>query len=189
MSSLALPQFDVSRGFARDKRFDGYTPVAPAVPADDPLAAAYASGYADGQNAAAESAAQIQAEADAARSRLELNFAKLDAEQSEVLRNRLYETVAVLCEASLAPLALDTAGLTARVERAVAMLARSDDDRVIRLHPDDLDLVAARLPKDWTVTPDPALDRGALRIETNNGGVEDGPATWRRALSEALRGC
>ena len=69
------------------------------------------------------------------------------------------------------------------------MLARADDDRVIRLHPDDMALVAPRLAPDWGVEPDPALERGSLRVETASGGVEDGPATWRRAIAEALHQC
>jgi flagellar assembly protein FliH len=87
------------------------------------------------------------------------------------------------------PFALDIDALTARVERAVAMLARADDERVIRLHPDDLKLVAGKLDQQWAVLPDPALARGELRVETANGGVEDGPAQWRRALAEAFEAC
>ena len=34
--------------------------------------------------------------------------------------------------------------------------------------------------------PDPALERGALGSRAPNGGVEDGPAQWRRAIAEAL---
>ena len=57
------------------------------------------------------------------------------------------------------------------------------------LNPDDLALVAPRLPSEWKVSPDPALERGALRVETSNGGVEDGPAQWRHALAEAFHAC
>ena len=52
-----------------------------------------------------------------------------------------------------------------------------------------LALIAPLLPADWTFTPDPALDRGALRIENGDGGVEDGPEQWRLAVLEALRLC
>jgi flagellar assembly protein FliH len=69
------------------------------------------------------------------------------------------------------------------------MFVRADDDRVIRLHPDDAALVAARLPSDWNFIPDATLERGALRVETSNGGIEDGPAQWRAAITEALRLC
>jgi hypothetical protein len=36
-----------------------------------------------------------------------------------------------------------------------------------------------------------ALDAGALarRVETSSGGIEDGPAQWRAAITEALRLC
>jgi len=69
------------------------------------------------------------------------------------------------------------------------MLARADDAAVLRLHPDDLALIVARLPAGLPVEPDPALERGALRLEGSAGGVEDGPAQWRRALAEALGPC
>ncbi len=94
-----------------------------------------------------------------------------------------------LCEATLVPFALDPDALVQRVERALAMLARADDERVIRLNPDDLALVSPRLSDGWKVVPDPALDRGALRIEAQSGGIEDGPAQWRRALAEAFHAC
>ena len=66
---------------------------------------------------------------------------------------------------------------------------RADDERVIHLHPDDIGLVSAQLAQDWQIVPDTALTRGALRIETASGGVEDGPAQWRHAIAEALRQC
>ena len=72
---------------------------------------------------------------------------------------------------------------------AVAMLARADDDRMIRLNPDDLALVGPRLSAEWQVQPDPALPRGSLRVETASCGVEDGPDQWRRAIAEALHQC
>ena len=115
--------------------------------------------------------------------------ARLDAEQTRALADRLRETVIALCETALAGAALDPATLARRVEAAAAMLARADDDRVIRLHPDDLKLVQPRLPADWAFAPDPLLPRGALRIEGLHGGVEDGPEQWHAALVEALREC
>ncbi len=76
-----------------------------------------------------------------------------------------------------------------RIDKAVSMLARADDDRVIRLHPDDLALIGPRLAAEWDVQADPALERGALRVESGNGGVEDGPEQWRRAIAEAFHQC
>lgn len=186
--------------FARDARFatgvavrsEAHQPILvdiPAVPVEDPVALAYAEGYAKG---AAEARAAAEAEAalhDAARHRIELSLSRMDGELVAQLQDRLRETVIALCEEAIMPAALDPEGLARRVEVAASMLARADDERVIRLHPDDLALVQSRLPEDWTFSADPALERGALRIEGAHGGVEDGPEQWRHAIAEALHGC
>jgi flagellar assembly protein FliH len=154
--------------------------------APDILADTYGRGYAEGHaQATREAAARVLAD-DTAREALALSFARLDATLAEDLRLRLRDTVAVLCEAALGPLALDEVALMNRITRAVAMLARADDERVVRLNPADIELLSERLAADWTVLPDPALERGSVRVETPTGGVEDGPAAWRLAIAEAL---
>lgn len=161
----------------------------PDAPAHDPVAIAYAEGYAAGCAIAegeAEERARIEAEA---REGLSLSFARLDHELQEELRQRLRDTVAALCEAAIAPLALDHDALLRRIEKAVSMFARADDERIVRLHPDDIALVSPRFGADWQIAPDATLERGALRVESGNGGVEDGPAAWRRAIAEALHQC
>lgn len=193
MSSLAALSGAQIAGFRHDARFlppvPGPAPEPMPVQVDDPVALAWAQGYAKGaDDTRAEADAALAAEAEA-RAALDLSFTRLDAEMAEMLRQRLQDTVMALCEQTLVPFAHDPAALAARVERAVAMLARAEDERVIRLHPDDLALIAPRLPAEWKISPDPALARGALRVETQNGGVEDGPAQWRRALAEAFHAC
>lgn len=182
------------RGFARNPLFARHPVPAPArdvaceVP-PDPLAEAYDRGHAAGL---AEARVMCAAEAqthNAAVARIEIACARLDEEQQHLLARRLRETVLALCDSVLRAAAPDPDALTARVERAARMLARADDARVIRLHPDDLAIVAPRLPADWTFEADPELERGALRIEGMAGGVEDGPARWRAALDEALNAC
>lgn len=155
----------------------------------DPLAEARSAGFAAGQ---AEARAACEAEQmfrDAAVSAIEIACARLDEQQVSMLADRLRETVLALCSGVLSDAAIDAVALTARVERAARMLARADDARVIRLHPDDLALVAPRLPADWRFEPDPELERGGLRVEGVGGGVEDGPAQWRREIEDALRAC
>lgn len=164
-------------------------PPEPEPPADDPLATAYAEGFAAGAASAraeAEEQARILA---AARDALALSFARLDQELQEELRLRLRDTVAALCEEAIAPLALDEEALLRRIQTAVAMLARADDERVLRLHPEDIALISDKMSADWRIVPDASLERGGLRVESTNGGVEDGPAVWRRAIAEALHQC
>lgn len=169
-------------GFRKDTRFSApaapETPPPPDLQPADPVALAFTQGFEAGVTEALAAAAQ-QAQAEStARDAL-----------AEKLRLRLRDTVAALCEAAIAPLALDQAALMARIERAVGMLARADDERVIRLHPEDMAFLSAQMHEDWHIQPDPALERGALRIESANGGVEDGPAQWRAAIAEAVHQC
>lgn len=189
MSSLPFVGLEESGGFQLDPRFLGEAEPRDDAEPVDPVALAREEGYAAG-HAEAMLAALAEAEAqDAARAKITLSLARLDEQLAEELRQKLFSTVELLCEAAIAPHALDKAALVARVNRAASMLARADDNRVLRLHPDDLELVAKQLPQDLEVTPDLTLDRGALRIESTSGGVEDGPEQWRRAIVEALRQC
>ena len=193
-----LDALSTGSGFRSDARFApmGAPPAAsfeqpsfPQVEAEDPLAIAFAEGYAAGAAEAQARAVQQAAEDAAARDGLALSFAKLDASLAEELHQRLRDTIAALCETAIAPLALDEDALIRRIERAVSLLARADDERIIRLHPDDVAMLSARFAADWQVVPDRSLERGALRVETANGGVEDGPDLWRRAIAEALHQC
>ena len=193
-----LEALSTGSGFRSDARFAPLDasprasfeqPSFPQAEAEDPLAVAFAEGYAAGAAEAQARAAQQMAADAEAREGLALSLAKLDAMLAEELRQRLRDTVAALCEAAIAPLALDEDALMRRIERAVSLLARADDERVIRLHPDDMALLSPRFAADWQVVPDASLDRGALRVETATGGVEDGPEHWRRAIAEALHQC
>lgn len=195
MSSLAAltGREQAPTTFREDIRFACAVPgepeaISPAAE-KDPLAIAWAEGFAQGQLLAQADRADADAADEAARERLGLNLRRIEAELAEDLRRRLIETVTRLCEATLEPYALDNDVLVRRVERAVAMLSRADDSRVIRLNPEDRRLIADSLASDWTVTDDPALPRGSLRVETETGGVEDGPDHWRRSLVEAFSAC
>ncbi|GEO01759.1 hypothetical protein NSE01_35910 [Novosphingobium sediminis] len=183
----------VPGGFREDHRFVRMAaPAASAlaeVPQEDPETRAFAAGYAQGAADAEAAFAEAIAAQDAARAKIELAFGRLDADLTRELEARLRDTVLALCAPLLGEFAANEEALAARVTAAAGMLARAADERVIRLHPEDLALLAARLPEDWHFEPDPALERGALRIEGAAGGVEDGPGTWSRALSDAMAAC
>jgi flagellar assembly protein FliH len=180
------------RGFAPDHRFSprgapaGADEIEPPV---DPLEEAFARGLAEGEELAAEAYRAQLADVQARFAGLERALAELACEETEILRARLTETVAALCEDTLRPLALDRDALAARVERAAAMLQRSADQRRVRLHPDDLELLRPVIGERLALEADPSLVRGALRIETEDGGIEDGPEIWARAIREALGLC
>lgn len=186
----SLAALGASAGFRSDTRFSAAAP-APPPPEPEPepedaVAIAYAEGFAAGTVEASEkAAAQARIEMEG-REALSLSFTRLDREMVQELESQLLKTVAALCESAISPLALDEVALLPRIKRAAAMLARTDDERVVRLHPDDLALVAPQLSQDWCVRPDSSLPRGSIRVEGANGGVEDGPEQWSSAIHEAV---
>lgn len=196
---LSLNALPTAAGFRASSRYGdqpGVTVLEPEPikpirlePEPDPVGEAFAQGYTKGyEDARAQVDAMALEDTDAAEG-LALSFARLDEVLEEQLRQRLRDTVVALCEAAITPLTLDEDLLVRRVTAAAAMLARADDERVIRVHPQDLALIAPRMRAEWDVQADPSLERGAIRVEGANGGVVDGPATWRRAIAEALHQC
>ncbi|MBB3033994.1 FliH/SctL family protein [Alteriqipengyuania lutimaris] len=196
MTTYRLPVSELRerRGFTRSSAY--YADHAPMAAAKtegadtvDPVADAHARGREEGRAEAMQEAAAQRAEEDAAREAITLAFARFDEESGQALRERLRETVIALCEDAVLPLALDIDGLHRRVEAAAALLQRKTDERIIRLNPSDHALVLPLVDPKLTLVPDPAIERGALRIDTEDGGVEDGPAQWRQAIAEALAQC
>lgn len=190
MSRVAYSALGRRGSFSRNSRFTTpEVPSAPPVEVEDAAEKAYRAGYEDGQiSARADFDAQLKAER-AGRAAIELAFARFDAESERNLRDGLLATVHALCEEAVLPLALDAEGLVRRIDAAAAMLKRKHDRRVIHIHPDDLELVRDNVAADLELVPDGSVERGGLRVETEDGGVEDGPHQWRRALAEIFDPC
>lgn len=190
MSRIAYAALGKRGSFSRSSRYSQTGPDAGTPPAaEDAAEKAYGAGYEDGQlSARADFEAQLKAER-AGRTAIELAFARFDADSARRLREGLLATVNALCEEAVLPLALDAEGLARRVEAAAAMLQRKHDQRIIHIHPDDLELVKNSVSGDLELVPDGSVERGGLRVETEDGGVEDGPQQWRRALAEIFDTC
>lgn len=193
MSSRPLVLLE-RRGFSPDARFsrDFVSPPAEEIAAEpeiDPLEQAYERGLLEGQAAAQAEYDQQLADLQQHYAGLGTALAALARDEGDRLRERLRDTVIALCEASTLPFALDTELLARRVERAAGMLLRAQDERRVKLNPEDLELVRDLVPDDLVLEADGSLPRGALRVETGDGGIEDGPETWRQAIAEALGQC
>lgn len=150
---------------------------------DDPAAAtldqelarveaeAFAQGYESGREAAEqELAAQRDAVAALAQSLEALR--PLPPQQLALL---LAETVDRLVRQLVGEVGIDPVLLLSRAQAAAALLGGAAGAARMRLHPEDMALLAdAALPV--AVEADPALERGAIRIETAAGWIEDSPA-------------
>ncbi|MDJ0642336.1 MAG: FliH/SctL family protein [Erythrobacter sp.] len=150
----------------------------------DAVARAYAEGETVGREAAN---AEAQVELDRQR-RLRLAFRTLDQAAMDSLAGELSATVIELCEQVLKTSAIDREGLLDRCNRAARRIGSAASQTSLHLHPDDLDLIGQEALADWKVQIDSAMPRGSLALEGPDGSVRDGPAEWRRAIAEAIRG-
>lgn len=151
--------------------------AAPADDAEDP----YARGLADGQQMAQAAFTierkQLQDLLAAAHALRPEDNAEIDFLLDHIIRSIVTKIIG--------DLPIDSAFLTQQVEAATAILTEADQNRHLRMHPDDLALLSdAELPLPFTA--DPQLPRGALRIECSDGWVEHGPAFALERLSQRL---
>ncbi|QWC57396.1 hypothetical protein F7D01_10135 [Erythrobacter sp. 3-20A1M] len=182
--------------FVPDSRFDG-TMVVLAPPIEETTEADHAAALEAARNdgfaagiAHASAQAQIEAEeVERSREKLRLSFQRLDETARRELADRLAETVVGLCEDALMPLTLDRERLQQRCFDAAERIGEAKEALTLMLHPDDTVALDPEFAAGWTIEADPMLERGALRLEGNDGGVSDGPMEWAAALRAAFAAC
>tara|TARA_A100001391_G_scaffold7621_8_gene4998 strand:- start:16433 stop:17014 length:582 start_codon:yes stop_codon:yes gene_type:complete len=193
MSSRALLAL-APTGFSTDSRFGrGAPPPAvesvPEEPQPDPLEEAFARGAEEGQARARADYEIKLAELEARYAGLGCELAEQAIDEGDRLRSMLRETVVALCEQVVAPYALDHELLARRVEKAASMLMRAADERRIRLNPADKEAIEGLVAPGLVLEEDPSLLPGCIRIETEDGGIEDGPPSWADAIRAAVGQC
>lgn len=144
--------------------------------------------FSDGE-AAGRAAAQAEASVELAQRReLRLAFRALDQAALDSLASELSDTVLALCEQVLVTSAVDRDGLVKRCKAAAERIGGAAGRVVLKLHPEDIELLGEKALAEWHVQADPSQSRGSLVLEGDDGSVHDGPGEWRRAISEAVRG-
>ena len=134
-------------------------------------AEAFALGFESGREAAEQ---ELGAEREAIAA-LALSLEALRPLPPQQLALLLAETVDRLVRQLVGEVGVDPVLLLSRARAAAAVLSGEAAAARMRLNPEDVPLLAgAGLPV--AVEPDPALGRGAIRIETATGWIEDGPA-------------
>lgn len=152
----------------------------------DPIAAARAAGIAEGR-------AAILAELDAAEGRevalldqVSNALAKAAHFDRERMAGHLRQTVLHLVSKMVGEVGIAPDVLSARITAAVDLLADSAESAMLRLHPDDVALVAGKLPASVFPVGDPHVQRGGFVIESASTIVEDGPEMWLEQLAQAI---
>ena len=165
----------------------GWDPLdADATPSEfiDPLETAHAAGYAEGLAAAA-------AAAHATRTRDEALLTGVasalgSAVDREAIAAQLRSTVLLLVTRIVGDVGVAADRLAQRIDVATDLLADAAESAMLRVHPDDVALLAGRLPATIFPVGDASLGRGSFVLESASTVVEDGPALWLDQLAAAM---
>ncbi len=101
----------------------------------------------------------------------------LQPEPSDELAVLIGEAVEMLVRQIVGDVAIDAELLTKRAQQAASLVAECDAARTMWVHPDDLDLLdpdVLAIP----LKPDPAAERGSIRIDCSAGWIEHGTALY-----------
>ena len=146
----------------------------------DPVAAAHAAGYAEGLAAAsagdARDAALIAALGNSIGSRIDReSFAQ------QLRQTVLFLVTKIVGETGVAP---DI--LADRISAATDLLTDTAESAMLRVHPEDVELLDGRLPTTIFAVGDAAVSRGSFVLESASTIVEDGPELWLDQLAQAI---
>ncbi len=155
---------------------------------EDRQAQDYHRGFADGQAQTSHAAEDALTESRERFKQLRLGFQTLDTCARDALADDLNTTVLTLCMQVLDDYALDRDALIARCHAAAARLGNGPAELTLTLHPETRALLNDSALADWTITEDPTLLPGALRLTGPDGSVREGPDDWSRAIAQALGG-
>lgn len=177
------------RHFSPDPDIARALGVMPQSSEDDPIRQAWKSGFEDGVATEKRLAREMQGEDVEALTALGGQIHQIDTASLQVLESRMRDAVVALCRQVIDDCVIAPDRLAARIQIAVRMLSATHNEKRVEVSPADFKLLGGQLPAEWALTANPDLARGAIRVMTPEGGVEDGPEHWKLALEEAIRTC
>ncbi|MGE0775802.1 MAG: FliH/SctL family protein [Sphingomonadaceae bacterium] len=149
--------------------------------AADLQAAAFAEGFEAGRTAVED----MVGEERAAITQLAASLEVLKPQPSQALAMLLSETVERLVRQIMGTVDIDRDSLLERCEKAADLIGDEAGPMRLRLHPEDIALLSDA-PIDTPLVADPHLLRGTIRLETDEGWIEDGPEARLERLRAAL---
>lgn len=102
------------------------------------------------------------------------------------IAEQLRRTVLLLVEKLVGEVGISADKLAQRIEGAVDLLADAAESAMLRVHPDDVALLAGHLPATIFAVGDATVPRGGFVLESASTVVEDGPSHWFDQLARAI---
>ncbi len=178
--SPADPDHDATHGW------DPLNPQVEDVGFNDPIETARGAGFAEGvaqgrlleREAHERDLALLQSLAHALKT-----SDRIDREQ---LARQLREAVMSLVTKLVGDVGVSGDLLAGRIAAAADLLADSAEAAMLRVHPDDVALLADKLPSTILPVGDVSIDRGSFVLESASTIVEEGPELWLEQLAHAI---
>jgi len=108
---------------------------------------------------------------------------RIDREQ---LAHQLREAVVTLVTKLVGEIGISGDLLAGRITAAVDLLADGAEAAMLRVNPDDVDLLKDKLPAPILPVGDASIDRGSFVLESASTIVEEGPDLWLEQLAQAI---
>jgi len=151
----------------------------------DPLEQARSDGFAQGFDEGMRVATETFAVDEDASIRLAQALEQVAPAVNGPLSSLLSAAVMRLVEQVVGEAAVDAAILAKRVEAVCAFIEEGQSRNSLHLHPQDIELLQGH-EFGFPLTPDPDLGRGAVRLDTADGWIEDGPDVQLSRLKAML---
>lgn len=163
--------------------FDAQATPGPFV---DPIAAAHATGYAEGLAAARDEAQATHERDTALLVKLAAALRSDDRIDRTAVAQALRRTVLLLVTRLVGDIGVSPEMLAARIDDAAETLIDSAESAMLRVHPDDVALLDGKLPRSMFAVGDASVVRGGFVLESASTIVEDGPDLWLEQLAQAI---
>jgi len=152
----------------------------------DPIAAAHDAGFTEGKAAALAEIEELKARETALLDHVSTALAAGAHFDRDRMAGQLRQTVLHLVSKLVGEIGIAPDVLAGRIAAAVDLLSDSAESALLRLNPDDVPLVAGKLPTTIFPVGDPHIARGGFVIESASTIVEDGPDLWLEQLAQAI---
>ncbi len=169
--------------------WDPFTAEVPPAPTAfiDPIAAARDAGFAEGRAAALAEVEEVRAREAALLDQVSEALAAGAHFDRERMAGHLRQTVLHLVQRMIGDVGIAPDILAARITAAVDLLADGAESALLRLHPDDVPLVAGQAARRRSSRSAIRMStRGGFVIESASTIVEDGPDLWLEQLAQAI---
>ncbi len=178
--SPANPGSDATEGW------DPLNPQAEPIGFVDPIEAARQQGFAEGVSHGRDLERAVHERDIALLQSLGHALKTSDRMDREQFARQLREAVMTLVTKLVGEVGVSAELLAGRIAAAVDMLADSAESAMLRVHPDDIDLLKDKLPATVFPVADASIERGGFVLESAATIVEDSPELWLEQLAQTI---